>query len=205
VDILSKSFNQQEIRIVITQNKEYFVAKDVATLLGYKDTDQAIRQHCKKAINFETVKLTDLKFSSKARIIKLIPESDVWILIEKARTKTAIEKLEIKNFLGFNEDTKVILTRPEIEFISELEKALDVFHIQSIRQFQVLNFKIDLYLPEFKIAIEFDENNHKNYSIQAEQKRKDSIQEILGCRFLRLSDKDFCGINIAKVLKEVQP
>jgi very-short-patch-repair endonuclease len=201
MEIISKTFKENsEIRIILINGKEWFVAKDVAQILDYKDTDQAIRQHCKKAKSFETVNFTNSNFSSKARTIKIISEADVWRLLEKARTKTADEKLEINRFLGLNKNTKVILTKPEIEFVSELEKALKVFDVQSIRQFQVLNFKIDLYLPELKIAIEFDENDHKNYYVEAERQRQDFIEQTLNCQFLRLSDQDSVGTNIGKVL-----
>jgi prophage antirepressor-like protein len=94
MEIISKTFKENsKIRIILIHGKEWFVAKDVAKILDYKDTDQAIRQHCKKAQSFETVNLTGANFSSKARTIKIIPESDVWRLIIKSRLPEA-EKIE---------------------------------------------------------------------------------------------------------------
>jgi very-short-patch-repair endonuclease len=207
--IITKEFQKFDIRILVIQGKEWFVAKDTANLLGYQDTDGAIRKHCKKTEALEdlispaemmTLDLTQITTPNNYKKIKFIPESDVWRLLEKARTKTAYEKLEIKKYIGLSEDIKVILSRPEVEFILELEKALKVFNIKSIKQFQVFNFKIDLYLPELKIAIEFDENDHRHYDFKSEKQRKDFIEETLNCQFLRLSDKDSVGTNIGKVL-----
>ena len=36
---------EHEIRTTVIDSLPYFVGKDVATVLGYKDTDQAIRAH----------------------------------------------------------------------------------------------------------------------------------------------------------------
>ncbi len=88
-EIFSFAFEKtnKTIRMVFIQTKEYFIAKDIATVLEYKDTDQAIRQHCKKAISYP-VKQTD-----QIRHLKLVPESDVWRLIIKS-TMPEAEKIE---------------------------------------------------------------------------------------------------------------
>lgn len=39
---------EQNIRVVVIENEPWFVAKDVAKVLGYVDTDQAIRKHVEK-------------------------------------------------------------------------------------------------------------------------------------------------------------
>ncbi|WP_044490358.1 BRO family protein, partial [Clostridioides difficile] len=44
------SFNNElfgEIRTIRIENEPYFVATDIAKALGYKDTTNAIKQHCK--------------------------------------------------------------------------------------------------------------------------------------------------------------
>jgi prophage antirepressor-like protein len=89
------------LRIILIDGIEWFVAKDMATLLDYKDTDKAIRQHCKKAeslgIFMNPDKLEGLNFQenfgNNFKITKLIPESDVWRLIIKSRLPEA-EKIE---------------------------------------------------------------------------------------------------------------
>lgn len=39
------NFNNQKVRTLIINNQPYFVGKDVAEILGYGDTNQAIRKH----------------------------------------------------------------------------------------------------------------------------------------------------------------
>lgn len=73
-----------------------FVAKDVALALGYVDTDQAVRAHCKKARSVTEV-LEDPSFSRGQKIqplalelqTKLIPESDVYRLVMRSKLESA--------------------------------------------------------------------------------------------------------------------
>ena len=83
-----KSFEGFDVRSANVDGVPMFVAKDVATALGYKRTADAVTQHCKKA-----VKINDLHGSAKHRPTqppefaglrsgsKLIPEGDVYRLI----------------------------------------------------------------------------------------------------------------------------
>ena len=68
-----------------------FVAKDVATMLGYKDTDKAVRMHCKYAKLLKPANSAGL--TSSPRGINIIPEPDVWRLIIKSTLPEA-QKVE---------------------------------------------------------------------------------------------------------------
>ncbi len=100
-NIITKNFHDSSIRIFIFDNKELFLAKDTAELLGYSNTKDAIIRHCKHAKSFEeifkgreTLPL-DLQpiLGNSWKQTKLIPESDVWRLIIKSRLPEA-EKIE---------------------------------------------------------------------------------------------------------------
>lgn len=73
------------------------------------------------------------------------------------------------------------------------------------KQYKVLNYRIDLYIIEKKIAIECDENNHKDRDQQYEKKRENDIIEAIGCKFIRFNpnDKTFkLSTLMASILKE---
>ena len=56
-----KIFERQEfgqVRVVDVNGEPWFVARDVASALGYVDTTQAIRMHCEKAKDFRGVEMT---------------------------------------------------------------------------------------------------------------------------------------------------
>ena len=99
--IITKDFYGTSIRLIVIENREFFMAKDVAKLLGYKDTINAIKQHCKNSISFndflkggKTPPL-DLQpiLGNSWKQTKIIPESDVWRLIIKSRLEEA-ERIE---------------------------------------------------------------------------------------------------------------
>jgi prophage antirepressor-like protein len=67
-----------EIRITDREGEPWFIAKDVAEALGYKDTDQAVRRHCK---DVRTIKLnTPLKRRGNPNVA-IIQEPDVYALV----------------------------------------------------------------------------------------------------------------------------
>ena len=57
----------------------------------------------------------------------------------------------------------------------------------------VNNFRIDLYLPDQRLAIEIDEFNHKDRDDHYEKERERIIIECLNCCFIRIDpdNKDF--------------
>ena len=97
--------------------------------------------------------------------------------------------------------TLIPIDRKEIEFIDALEEALEPFDIKGIRQYNILNYRIDYYIESLNIAIEYDEYTHKDYSYEAHEGRQAQIEEVLGCRFIRVSDDKTNNYNIGYVLK----
>ena len=100
-DIITKDFHGSKIRLIIIDGKEWFFAKDIAEILGYLKTRNAITQHCKNAINFSEIlnrpnlgQLDLQPFLGNAwKQIKIIPESDVWRLVVKSTLPEA-QKVE---------------------------------------------------------------------------------------------------------------
>ena len=77
----------KEIRTVMMGEEIYFVGKDVAEVLGYNDTDYAVRTHCKGSKSYAD------DSSGQVRYIKIIPERDVYRLIMRSK-KPEAEKFE---------------------------------------------------------------------------------------------------------------
>ena len=72
------------VRVVDVNVEPWFVARDVASALGYVDTTQAIRMHCEKANDFRGVEMT-----ATATPMKIIPEEDVYALIFGSHLESA--------------------------------------------------------------------------------------------------------------------
>ena len=72
-----------EIRIVDSDGEPWFIAKDVASTLGYSNTTYAIRTHCKGAQEIR------LPSSGGMQITKIISEDDLYRLVSASRLPTA--------------------------------------------------------------------------------------------------------------------
>ena len=90
-DLTEFTFDTNTIRVITNRSGEIlFVAKDVATALGYLDTDQAVRNHCKYMILLKPVELTGLGFvNPPPRGLTFIPESDVYRLTMRSQLDSA--------------------------------------------------------------------------------------------------------------------
>lgn len=120
---------------------------------------------------------------------------------------TEKNKENIKDWLislGLISDNIILETRKEIEFIAELSDFLEAQDItDGISQFRVLNYSIDYYIPSLKLAIEYDEDEHKQYSYERQEGRQAVIEKELGCEFIRVSDDKSNAYNIGLIAKKL--
>lgn len=82
-------FNNSEfgqVRMIEIDNKPYAVAKDVASVLGYKNTNDAIIRHCKGVVKYDGL-------NYRGNALSLIPEGDIYRLIVNSHLQQA-EKFE---------------------------------------------------------------------------------------------------------------
>jgi len=78
---------------------------------------------------------------------------------------------------------------------------LEVLSVESIKQYPIVDYKIDLYLPEYNIAIEFDEYHHNK---SKDKIREDKIRQAIDCKFVRISDDVELGTAIGLVIKNLK-
>ena len=75
------------IRAVEIDGKPYFIAIDIAKILGYKNTRDAILKHCKGVVKHDV-------FTNKGmQSLNIIPEGDIYRLIARSKLPGA-EKFE---------------------------------------------------------------------------------------------------------------
>ena len=82
---------------------------------------------------------------------------------------------ELAKQLGIKEETRYL--RKEIEIVDFTQKMLTQVMIPFEFQKSVATYRIDLYLPTLKLAIEIDENNHADRDPSYEQARQERIEE----------------------------
>lgn len=81
------NFGDQELRIVIIDGEPWFVAKDAAKILGYKDTDGAIRKHVPEKYKMRAAELTAPSDLDPQTI--LISEPGLYRLIARSELESA--------------------------------------------------------------------------------------------------------------------
>ena len=128
---------------------------------------------------------------TKSLVISCIQESTY---VGTQQRNDILKKFNIENYAFF-------ATRQEIEFVDTLTKILEPFNFTCTKQYQVLNYRIDLYIKELNIAIEYDEKHHL---AQAEEDdiRQKTIEKQLGCKFIRVSNQDSHLWNCGYIFKE---
>lgn len=57
--------------------------------------------------------------------------------------------------------------------------------LDPVKQFCCGQYRIDLYFPTHKVAVECDEHGHNAYSLEAEIARQEFLEHQLGCKFVR--------------------
>jgi len=87
-EIIPFQFENQSVRVIRDEHGEpWFIARDVAVLLGYSNTSKAVNDHCK------AVKTCPNEMGGQVRHVQIIPERDVYRLIMRSKLPAA-EKFE---------------------------------------------------------------------------------------------------------------
>ncbi|NKD45000.1 BRO-N domain-containing protein [Haematospirillum jordaniae] len=83
-NIIPFSFEGYGVRTIVDESGEpWFVAKDVATILGYSNPQKAVRDHCKGAVKRR------LLTQGGEQDVTIIPERDVYRFIMRSRLPAA--------------------------------------------------------------------------------------------------------------------
>jgi len=125
---------------------------------------------------------------------------DMALCIVQKERKTP-RQAEAYQYLSVYVDRIVVIReqeRREIQFGKMLNQILkDVIQGKIIPQYLVENYRIDFYLPYYKLAVEYDEKRHSTPN-QARQDwlRQVSIQQKTGITFIRVQENyEYQGIN----------
>ena len=93
------------------------------------------------------------------------------------------QTVNFKTKLEFNQHDPIMTQEQSI-----LPKIVTLFAAEKIvLQHTVLAYRIDAYFPEYKLAIEVDEQGHNDRSIDFEIERKKAIEKVLDCKFIRIN------------------
>ena len=84
-ELMKFDYENQEVRTIIKDGEPWFIGKDVADILGYERTDNAIRSH----VDDEDKLTHRISASGQSRNMKIINESGLYSLILSSKLPTA--------------------------------------------------------------------------------------------------------------------
>jgi very-short-patch-repair endonuclease len=110
-----------------------------------------------------------------------------------------IDYYAIANKLRISIPLNLDITK-EQKTIGQIRRAFK--HLETIQQFKIAPYYVDLYFPDYKIAVECDEQAHRKYIQKVEFKRQNYIEQVLGCTFVRYNP-DALNFNIGDVINQI--
>ena len=171
----------------------------VAYNCGYKDHKRALKRHvpnqCIKSFG-NLMKALPTWPNQNLANTRYINEAGLMQLVSKSRLRSSLvyaAKLGIDRF-KFKTETAEMAT---IDYIMTAFDGEDM-----IEQFVIGKYRIDLYFPVYKIAIECDEHDHQDRDVHEETARRSFITDQLSCQWIRF-DPHAANFSIAKIINTI--
>lgn len=92
--------------------------------------------------------------------------------------------------------------RYEVKFLNELIDFCNEVGYNIIYQYTISRYRIDYYIPDLNLAIEYDENFHKR-QMHKDMIRESKIKELLGCQFLHIVEEDSVGKSFGRLYSKI--
>ncbi|RYX79102.1 hypothetical protein EON71_00850 [bacterium] len=192
------NYNEFNIPYFDVNGVKWYKAKNIAVILKYRNTKSAILSNVSNDNKTSFISLITDTFELNHLIIcdNFIDPQSLFIndigIIELISKSNKIDSIDFAKTINLSTHHKFL--RKEIDIGYELCNFCKISQIEIIHGHRVkscgTNYIIDFYLPEYKIAIEIDEFNHRDRDPQYEIAREDTLKHILKCRFLRFNPDD---------------
>ena len=175
------SFNAVELCVVTINEKPWTRAKEVCRALAYnKKTAPVIKAHVSPEYYAQEYEMMGLVSETRPVNWPMDSRKDDYYINEERMIELLVGSQqplakELAEYMG------IIIIGQDFEWISRK------------RQLSIGSYRIDIYFPEHKLAIEYDEHDHKDRDIDYEIRRQRFIEDQLNCKFIRYNPygKDF--------------
>lgn len=181
------------IRYTTIDSRKWFIGKDVAKFLGYTNVNRTV-----KGIPDEYKRREKMDTQGGAQEVTLTTRDGFLILIRNSGNLSSVQKNELFKQLGVD----VAVSRKEIEFLQLLGDVITPLGLTLERQYIVDGYRLDGYIPEVRLAIEYDEGHHKR-QIGKDKERELAIQREIGCTFVRVSGDERDSVNVGYVIHSI--
>lgn len=191
------------IRIINTDVRKIFYVEDICKILG-------IKQARKTMMNFTEEELVSVELRQKYNIVTykkykngLRKDNKITLLTELGAKRLICNSRSIRA----NELAKLlnidIYTRYEPIESETIRKIVTVFASHKPETQKIVgDYRVDLYFPDVKLAVECDENGHQDRDLIYEIKRQNTITRELQCTFIRYNP-DSPGFDIFNIIAKI--
>lgn len=186
-------FNDQSVRVVSIEGDPWFVAQDVLSAIKSTTTVTAAKTVIGSDLGKGFVGRVPVLTSGGLQEVLVLHQMGVSVLLSKSRKSLALDLAKALNL------PSAITHSKQSKTISIIRNAF--IHLNPIEEFFISGYRIDLYFPSYRLAVECDEIHHQNQR-QHDKARQDAITRLLGCSWVRYCPeaKDFC---VGKVVNQI--
>ena len=184
----SEEFSLKDIEVLVDiKGQNWFKRAHVGKFLGsvhihssmakIADEDQKTRTSLKVEVGIHSI--DPLRKDAQGHDI-FLSEAGALYVLNKCRKSSKLNALA--DILGVKLHKNKWLVKEQ----GSLQNIMDVFKGEEmLTQFNVDGYRIDLYFPRHKLAVECDEFGHKDRDIECEVRRQKYIESKLGCQFIQ--------------------
>ena len=176
IDISRKTYERNGIETIIDNDGILWSnEKHLEEGLDHKDLQEITTKYHSdhRKYNYEL----DNKSKNQCNIIFMDEKSAIKLIVY-CRT---IRAHKFRTRLGFK-DYDVFLTKEQ----RVRTKIMYTFKGENMQtQYNVLRYRIDLYVYDYKLALKINDNGHGDRNIDYKIKRQKAIEQELGCKFIR--------------------
>ena len=125
-------------------------------------------------------------------------------LIDITKSKDRMPLQKAYELLGGDYSKVVCMDRFETAFFNKLSDSLSALNIELKTQFNILNYRIDGYIIDYNLVIEYDEAQHfVEPQKSKDKKREKEIIKAINCQVIRLNYQNTDDFNIGLVISEI--
>jgi transposase-like protein/very-short-patch-repair endonuclease len=180
---------------------EYFVGYEVASLIGYKNPKNVIK-NVSKSNQLVFREYPGAKYPELDPRTILITRDGVIEILLKTRKRISPDVLHILKKFQIETTNKKCLTK-EQQTLSAITNAFKTEKFED--QYKVDDYYLDLYFTEYKIIVECDENGHADRKPCDEEERMAYVNEKLGVNdehWIRYNPDEY-DFDISKVIGRI--
>ena len=182
-----------DVRKVVKDNEVFYCTSDIGRLIGLSKARSSVANY---PTSYKHIEYTASKHGGFQQLGYISLDGVKRLLTNSRRTSAT----ELAQELGIN----VLQVKVVTEESHTIACIKDAFPGETtIEQYTVNRFKIDLYFPDYKIAVECDEGFHNCQSNKHQDiSRQKIITDTLGCKFVRYEPQTV-GFTLFKVVGEI--